>query len=100
MFRFIGLCLGTLVRLLRARRSLLPQRGLDAYRDGDNLIRDMFRGTVRRLSAQLVEHTVKQNRAILVNKADFFFFIHHRLTTVSSGNGKTWVESDGDYDSR
>jgi len=23
MFRFIGLCLGTLVRLLRARRSLL-----------------------------------------------------------------------------
>jgi len=38
-----------------------PQRGLDAYRDGDNLIRDMFRGTVRRLSAQLVEHTVKQN---------------------------------------
>ncbi len=25
MFRFIGLCLGTLVRLLRARRSLLPE---------------------------------------------------------------------------
>ena len=53
--------------------------GPDAHRDGDNLTRDMPGGAARRVSAQLAEHTVKQVSAILVNKADFLFFVNHRF---------------------
>jgi hypothetical protein len=106
MFRFIGLCLGTLVRLLRARRSLLlenlalrqqlavlkrrhPRPRLDLL---DKLfwvaVRQFWSGWQQSLIAVTPESALAQGRIPFLLEADLQGQEAHRATTDIEGSSE------------